>query len=136
VKACVDASLLVKLVSREPGSARIEQWLAAHVDYEFIAPALMAGEVASAVRKKVVRALMQPQQAIEAIRLVAGLGVNLVSDWDLAERAIELAAELGQPTAHDTIYLALAERERCSLVTSDAAFAAACGTRYPIVVVP
>lgn len=136
MKACVDASLLVRLVTPEPESARIEQWFAAHVGYELIAPALMAAEVASAVRNKVVRSLMLPQQATEAIRLVASLGVHLVSDWDLAERAIELASELAQATAYDTIYLALAERERCSLVTSDAAFAAACGTKYPIVVVP
>jgi len=79
---------------------------------------------------------MLPQQAIEAIRLVAGLDVRLVSDWDLAGRAVELALELARPTTYDTIYLALAERERCSLVTSDAAFAAACGTKYPVVVVP
>lgn len=136
MKACVDASVLVELVTREPGSARVEQWFAAHVGYDFIAPALMAVEVASAVRKKVVRALLLPQQATEAIKLAASLGVHLVSDWDLAERAVKLATELAQPTAYDTIYLALAERESCNLVTSDAAFAAACGTKYPIVVVP
>jgi len=55
VKACVDASFLLQLVTRQPGSATLEQWFAAHVDYEFIAPALVVGEVASAVRKKVVQ---------------------------------------------------------------------------------
>lgn len=40
MKACVDASLLVELVTREPGSARVEQWFAAHVGYDFIAPHL------------------------------------------------------------------------------------------------
>jgi predicted nucleic acid-binding protein len=128
---CVDASVLVKLVVPEPGSLAVHSWLESNQGRTLISPSSMPAEVTSALYQKARRGEMTSQQATEALGLMAGLGVQIRGDWGLMERALDLAVELGQPTAYDAVYLALAEREQSELVTADTAFARACRNKHP-----
>lgn len=127
---CVDASIVVKWLAREPGSAEAVAWLKAHAGDEILAPAFLPVETASVLRQKVCRAEMTPAAGERALKLLAGLQIRLVWDHDLLERAFALAAALDQPTVYDTAYLAVAERYGCDLWTADARFARVAGQRY------
>jgi len=131
MSVCVDASLLVKLVTPEFDSERVHDWFVAHRDQTIIAPAFMPVEVASVIRQKIVRKQLTEEQGEQAVSLLGGLDIQIYWDWLLVERALALAAELNQPTAYDTAYLALAEQEECDLLTADVAFARACSSEYP-----
>jgi predicted nucleic acid-binding protein len=130
---CIDASIAVKLITGEPDSDQVHAWFEARVQDRLVAPAFMPYEVASALRRKVLLNSLTEEQAVGAIKLLAQMDIQLCWDWALAERALVLAFELGQPTAYDTAYLALAEQERCSVITADKAFARACSDRFPFV---
>jgi predicted nucleic acid-binding protein len=87
-------------------------------------------EVASALCRKIRRGLLTQEQGAKALALLAGLDIDVSWDWDLTERSLAIAVELGQPTAYDAAYLALAEKEQCELLTADAVFAGACEGKY------
>ncbi|NPV52658.1 MAG: type II toxin-antitoxin system VapC family toxin [Firmicutes bacterium] len=130
---CVDASLVLKWLTYEPGSDEALVWLNMHASDEIIAPSFLSLEVASVLRQKTRRAEMTSEESLEALHLLDKLKIRFMWDWTLLERALELAIELDQSTAYDTAYLALAEREECELWTADACFARAASPRYPIV---
>lgn len=128
---CVDASLAVRMLSREPGSDEAAAWFAAHIDDDIVAPSFLPAEVASAMRRKALRGEMTPEQAVELLESFAAMGIRLSGGWETINRALVLAEELGQPTVYDAVYLALAEQEGCDLWTADAAFVKAASTKHP-----
>lgn len=130
---CADASLVLKWLTYESDSDKAVAWLDAHADDEMIAPAFLPLEVASALRRKTRRDDITPDEGLEALQLLDRLRIRLTWDWALLERAFILAVELDQPTAYDTAYLALAERERCELWTADGRFTRIASSRYPFV---
>ncbi|MEW6228858.1 MAG: type II toxin-antitoxin system VapC family toxin [Bacillota bacterium] len=130
---CVDASLVLKWLTYESDSDKAVAWLDAHAEDEIIAPAFLPVEVASALRQKTRRAEMDPEKGLEALQLLDKLKIRLMWDRALLERAFILAVELDQPTAYDTAYLALAERERCELWMADERFTRIASPRYPFV---
>lgn len=127
----MDASLAVKWLVYEPGSEQAVTWLNSHAGDDLMAPVFLPMEVASVLRQKTCRAEMTAEEGLEALKLLERLQIRLVWDWSLLERALSLAAELDQPTAYDTVYLALAERNGGELWTADARFARAASRRYP-----
>lgn len=133
MSACVDASLAVKWLAHEPGSDKAIDWLNAHAGDEIIAPIFLPIEVASVLRQKVRRVEMTSEEGLKALKLLERLQIRLIWDWSLLERASSLAAELDQPTAYDTAYLALAEKNSCELWTADARFSRAASRMYPYV---
>ena len=84
-----------------------------------IAPSLLAAEVGNAFYKAVRRGDIVRADAIAAIRSVLRPFDHLVPNEDLHTRALELSLDLTHPI-YDCFYLALAERERCALVSADA----------------
>jgi predicted nucleic acid-binding protein len=112
----IDASVAVKWVLAEDAADRAAA-LRAQPD-ELIAPTLIAAEIGSAMRKRVVARLLSLPEALRAARTATALLNRLVPDPELTQRALELAIELRHPI-YDCIYLALAEREKCALVTAD-----------------
>jgi len=131
MSTCVDASLALKWLAYEPGSDRAIAWLNAHAGEDIIAPTFLPVEVASVLRQKICRREMSAGEALHALKLLERLKIRLVWDWSLLERALSLAAELDQPTAYDTVYLALAEKEGAELWTADERFARAASEKYP-----
>ncbi len=130
---CVDASLVMKWLTYENDSDKAIAWLNAHAEDEIIAPAFLAVEVASALRQKIRRVEIDPEEGLEALQFLNKLGIRLTWDWAFVERAFIIAIELDQPTAYDTAYVALAEREQCELWTADRRFTRIASPRYPFV---
>lgn len=112
----VDASIAVKWVVEEPGSAAARALLSN--GERLIAPDLVLAEIGNAVRKKLARGIIPREQAVIAARTAARAFDELVPTGLLAFTAIELALDLNHPV-YDCFYLALAARERLPLITAD-----------------
>jgi predicted nucleic acid-binding protein len=121
VTLVVDASVVAKWVLVEPGA---EQANALRDESSLIAPSLVAAEVGNAFYKAALRGDITRADAIAAIRSVLRPFDRLIPNEDLRERAMELSLDLKHPI-YGCFYLALAERERCALVSADSRLLAA-----------
>jgi predicted nucleic acid-binding protein len=108
-KSCSDYSIIVKVTV-----------FACHL----IAPPLVTAEIGNALWKKALRREMTRNETVAAFRLAVSHFAELVPLDDFREKALELAIELRHPIC-DCYYIALAERERCALITADARLIAA-----------
>jgi predicted nucleic acid-binding protein len=133
VTACLDASVVLKLLVYESGTDRALEWLTSREGEELVAPSLLLAEVASVLQRRVQTGELTPTERADAMDALESLEVRVVWDFDLIRRAAALADELDQATVYDTIYLAVAEREQCALLTADHKFAKAAATKYPLV---
>ena len=112
----VDASVAAKWVLNEEGTERA---IALRSEDGLITPSILVAEIGSAIWKAARRDLIAPADAIAAIRDVLLPFEALVPDDELRVPALAMAIEIGHPI-YDCFYLALAERERCALITADA----------------
>ncbi len=119
----VDTSIAIKWVLREDDSqtafALLTEWT--DKDFQVIAPALLAYEVANGLYKKIRKGEISLARAREALAevLLIGLELDFSQDPTLSTRAIELANQYGLSAAYDAHYLALAESEGCEFWTAD-----------------
>ncbi len=113
----VDASVAALWVLEQERSA---QALAVRNEPPLIAPSLIAAEIGSALWKAVRRGDVTRANALAAIETALLPFDALIPIEELRARALEFAIELDHPI-YDCFYLALAERERCALVSADAA---------------
>ncbi len=111
----VDASVAVKWALNEAGTTRA---LALRDEESLIAPSLIATEIGNALWKAVRRGAVARAEALDTMAAILVPFDALVPVEDLRNRALDIALELDHPI-YDCFYLALAERERCSLVTAD-----------------
>lgn len=124
----VDASVLVKVLTGEPGADAALASVAAERDR--IAPDWIRLEVASAISKKVNLGELRRAHADAALAHLSSILTEVVASMDLLDRAFEIAIEL-KHAIYDCLYLALAERLDCTLVTADSKFASkATGSPY------
>lgn len=118
---CLDAGLIVKLVTLEPDSPQVEaafqKWKGQGVD--LVAPAFAAAEVDSVLRQKVLRGDLTEELADAAFRLASQLPIGLDLALDCRWRAWEIARVFTFPTVYDAVYLALAEMRQCEFWTAD-----------------
>ena len=116
----LDASVAVRWIVQEEGSAEADGLLAR--DLAWIAPRLLLTEVASALRRKVVRGelpALAAAQSLDALLQAIDDGlVSLAEDEQLVSQALLLALSLEHKLPH-CLYLALAEREGASIATAD-----------------
>jgi predicted nucleic acid-binding protein len=125
----VDASVAVKWVLPEAGSelARriLEDCAAGRLD--LVAPDLFIGEVANVLWKRCrLRRELLDDEARAGLDALLAVAPELVSCESLAAPALELALAFHRPI-DDCLYVALALRDGCPLVTADARLAAALG---------
>jgi len=128
---CLDSSVLVKLLTPEPGSAAAAEVAAAASD--LFVPEFAWAEVESALRKKVRTGALTLQQADQAWEALAALELTFVAQTEVRNRAWRLALEYALPTLHDAAFLAVAELAPggpCPLWTADARLIGAVGTRH------
>ncbi len=111
----VDASVAAKWVLDEPGGERA---LALRSEDGLIAPSLVVAEVGNAIWKAARRDAIARANAIAAVESALLPFEALIPDEELRVRAFTLAFDLKHPI-YDCFYLALAERERCPLITAD-----------------
>lgn len=120
MKYVLDASVAVKWVLPENDSAKaraLQQDFANQV-HELIAPDTFAVEVAHALTRAERRGLIQPPDAIKRFQQVAVTMPRLRSYLSLLPRAMDIASQ-ARIGVYDCLYIALAERESCELVTAD-----------------
>lgn len=108
---CIDASVVVALVTAELLSHKaIELWQElVEREYRPVAPFLLRYEVASALFRKVVRGMMNVEDARQALQEAVTLDIHYLDPPSLFIHAFDLAGRLRQPAAYDAHYLALAE---------------------------
>jgi predicted nucleic acid-binding protein len=122
VSLVVDASVAAKWVLPEPESDRAEQlWTSGEA---LIAPALVVAEIGNAVWKRAARGELGTADALRALEDAVLLFHEIAPMTPLAARATEMAIELRHPV-YDCFYLALAERERATIVSADSRLLAA-----------
>ncbi len=112
----VDASVAVKWVLPETGSDRAAAIRTA--DDDVLAPSLVHAEIGSAIWRAVLRGDVPAAEARRDLKVAVGHYRRIISLAELVDRALELATRLRHPI-YDCFYLALAERERCALITAD-----------------
>lgn len=112
----VDASVALKWVVPEVLSEHADSLLAG--DEELIAPDLLLVEAANALWKKRRRGELSASEAATCLGTLMEAGVVTHPTGPLLARALVLAERLDHPV-YDCSYVALAERERATLVTAD-----------------
>ena len=116
-KAVVDASVAVKWLVNEPGRDAALALLAGEA--ELVAPDELTSEVGNAIWAKARRKLLTPDEAREVLAsFLTAMPVRLVDARVLLPAALDIAIRLEHPI-YDCLYLALAQHERCPLVTAD-----------------
>jgi predicted nucleic acid-binding protein len=118
----VDASVAVKWVLPEAGSERAVAIRTA--DENLIAPSLACAEIGGAIRRAVLRGDVSATEARDYLKIAVAHYQRIILLEELTDAAMALAIRLKHPI-YDCFYLALAERERCALVTADARLIAA-----------
>lgn len=88
---------------------------------ELIAPRLMLEEVANALLTGLRRKRWSGAEADAAFRALQRLPVRLVDHAAIMERAWDLSRRYDNHPFYDMLFVAVAERERTTLVTSDPA---------------
>jgi predicted nucleic acid-binding protein len=122
VTIVVDASVAVKWILPEPGSAAAAELR--EQDSDLTAPSLVTAEIGNAIWKAVRHGALDRSAALDGIEAALIWFESLIPIEELRVRALTLAIELRHPI-YDCFYLALAERENAPLVTADEAMLAA-----------
>ena len=122
MRLVVDASVAVKWLVDEEHSAVAKRLIKG--PYELHAPRLLASEVANALWRKARLEEIGRSTAGSIVEAVAEMPLRWYEDEQVTAEATRLALALDRPV-YDCVYLALAQRIRCRLVTADARFARA-----------
>jgi predicted nucleic acid-binding protein len=109
----VDSCVATKWYAAEPEAASARTLLG----YPLVAPDQIRAEVASALWKKVRAKEIERAQALQALSHLVR-SVKFMPSEPLAEMALDLALDLGQPV-YDCFFLALAQTLNFPLVTAD-----------------
>jgi len=118
---CIDANLIIRALV--PGSlsdnvlALLLYWQQQEIT--LIAPALLAFEVTSTLRRLVYLKEITPEEGEEAFAQFLRFDIRLSHRRSLFPLAWNLAKEHQRPRAYDTAYLALAQLNECEFWTAD-----------------
>lgn len=113
----VDASVVAKWVMNEDDSDRA---LTLRAETDLIAPSLIVAEVGNALWKAVRRGEVKKLDALDALSVAFGPLHAIIPTEEFGNRALELAIALAHPV-YDCVYLALAERQRATIISADRA---------------
>lgn len=110
----IDASALSKYILKEPNWLDVEKYLvdAKSVDH-------VVKEVSNAIWKAYIRNIISKEDATEklnALLNLIGINIILVNELEIIEEAIKVAFD-ENITIYDALYIVLAEKENCALVT-------------------
>lgn len=120
----IDASIAVALLVDEAKSLLARAFIRACAaeGVLVIAPPLFPFEVANALHRRVRTGELTLSEATNLFDALRRFGIRIETTSGLHERAITLAAELGERAAYDAHYLALAEAFDCNFWTADRPF--------------
>lgn len=129
MSAVVDASAIVLLLLRLPGAEVVEREMGRD---DLVAPAHLDAEVLSALARLSRQATIAPARAEQAIAALRRARVHRVPVPPLLDGAWALRHNVA---AYDALYVTLAARLRCGLLTADRKLAGAPHLGVPVTVV-
>ena len=129
----VDSSVVVKWFLPEPSRPEAMRLLRSYRErnMRLIAPALMMSEVCSVFCKRCRRRELSASAVNEAYRLLKINAPVLTPDIESMDEAVRLALTSGQ-AVYDCLYLALALRRGCDMITADAKFHGVMAPAFPM----
>lgn len=132
----IDASVVLKwlgLFQHEPLAAKaqllLDRWQQGSVG--LLAPDLVWAEVANAHWRGVRQNRFPATDAQASLATLHGHGLPTVRSEPFVDRALEIACHHGR-TAYDSLYVALAESSRSTLLTADEKLANALAGSFPV----
>ncbi len=131
----LDASVALKWVLPEPDTPRAVRLRNAYRQKldELLAPDIFPAEVGHALTRAERRGILAPPEAARRLLLVLRTAPVLHSYLPLLRRAVDISSSI-RIGVYDCVYVALAEREGCELVTADAKLVTSVGAAYPFVI--
>jgi predicted nucleic acid-binding protein len=117
----VDASVIVKLLVDEPNSSNAASLVESH---HLVTPDFARLEVGNTLWSRVHAGHFDGATAQRFLVLLDEIKIDTIASAPLVGRALAWATEIDHPI-YDCVYLALAERVRCALVTADNRFMSA-----------
>lgn len=134
MKYVLDSCVALKWVLPEPDSDKAERLRDRLEDatHEFFAPDVFAVEVGNALTRAERKRLIKAGRASMLFADVMRTSPHLLSYLPLMNRAMEISSA-ARCSVYDCLYVALAEREGCQLVTSDTRLLSVLGTPHPLV---
>jgi predicted nucleic acid-binding protein len=96
-----------------------------------VTPPHFEPEVTSAITAKFREGSLILAEAVEALEELAKIGIEVIRQQELNQRAFELALEFGWAYPYDAFYLAVGELLDCDVWTADSRFHRAAAQRYP-----
>lgn len=130
----VDVSVALKWVLLEPDSPSA---LLLRDDYrnrihDLISPDIFPIEIANALAKLERRKFLKPPEGSQKLADILKTNVVLHSHLPLLPRAFDIASSM-RIAIYDCVYVALAEKENCELVTADAKLIANLQKQFPFI---
>ena len=120
MRFCPDANVLVALLVPEVHSDRVRTfWRALTQEDEVIGAQLLLPECTSTFRVKVSQGELSHAESIVLVDRLTRLPIRISTAPAQFIRALELAERTRRVKAYDMQYVAVAEIERCELVTLD-----------------
>jgi predicted nucleic acid-binding protein len=101
--------------------------------HELLAPDIFPGEVAHALTRAERQARITPGEALDLWSNVMTTSPQLVASLPLMHQAIAISSRT-QVGVFDCLYVALAEREACELVTADSRLLNSFSKQHPFVI--
>jgi predicted nucleic acid-binding protein len=131
----VDASVAAKWFIPASHKENAERLLSGFLEdgVKLMAPDLLVVELANLLWvRSTLRGDISEIQAARAYESFLALGLDLWPSTTVAAAALKLAAE-GKHKVYDMMYVALARREGCQLITADAKLINKLGAKFPFV---
>jgi predicted nucleic acid-binding protein len=118
---CVDASLIIRTLIPDRFSNEAETLLTIwqRERTQLLAPALLAFEVTSALRRLVALKAISPSRGDEAFAQFLRIPLRLLTRRVIFPLAWRLAKEFNRPRAYDMAYLAMAQLAKSPFWTAD-----------------
>jgi predicted nucleic acid-binding protein len=135
MKYVLDSCVALKWVLPESDSDKataLRDRFLEHV-HELIAPDIFTVEVAHALAKAERRGTFKPPEGTRRLLRVLSTPPNLYPHRPLLRRAFEIASQ-ARIGVYDCLYIALAEQERCELMTADARLIRSVQKEFPFIV--
>lgn len=88
--------------------------------HDLVAPALVLSESTSVLREMVFRGEIPRERANAALDALLAVPIEVLSPAEHVREALDTATSLGWAKTYDAEYVAVAQRQRCPLVTRDA----------------
>lgn len=100
--------------------------------HDLLAPDIFPGEIAHALSRAERRGLIQPIDGSQHLSDLLAFLPKLQASVTLLPRAYEISSQ-ARIGVHDCLYVALAEREGCGLLTSDSRLMNSLGSAYSFI---